>query len=79
LIVKKFDEAKQLYLCRVKKQEEAEIKELKAQSEIEVSSEEISEYIFVLIRALGESNQSTLKIKVCINDNIEKLKLLFPK
>lgn len=73
LQVKKFDEVKQTYVCKVKQQEDGE-KITKEQEEVEVKHEELSDTIIVNARILTEEKQVVARLQVNINDIMANLK-----
>ena len=77
LQIKKFDESKQSYFCKVKRQEQEDEHQKKEQEEVEVKQEEISQNIIVVVKILTESLESLAHIKVNINDPILGLGDLF--
>lgn len=68
--IKKYDEARKIYTCRIKGEDKA--------GDIEATVEEVTDSFSVNVRVLTEQNQLSGAIQVGINEKIVNLKEYLP-
>lgn len=78
MIIKKYDEEKKVYLCKLKNIDDDKEKDKKNDAqEIEVNPDDLSEHLVINTRIITENKQAFGQIQVGINDFIDNLKNFF--
>jgi hypothetical protein len=77
VLIKKYDEPRQTYICKIKQSEEKE-KDMKDLGDIEAKHDELQDNIIINARCLSEQLQSIGMLSVSINDTISSIKNFFP-